>query len=408
MKSDDFCLKVAPCDKVTYWLSFLSLFFVDAVFRVRDYSDKDIDFQIVAKLLVFGVLLVYSLINAQFVFFDKRRLSSQIIMFLLLYFLVTTFWSESSLYGLLSMVSMFSYFLFIGVVIRKFGPGVLFDAFLSSAILFFLLSFAAYFLIPELGKISYWEYGVYVDGGRMSGIAGSANNLGRYACFAFVICFFMYLNGGRSRTIYLVGVLSILALLLSVNRSSMLMLALGVSILAFRKSISIYYYCAFLFGVFSLFVLFIFPDEILRIFSRSGEMEEIFTFTGRTNIWRVVLEIIAERPFFGHGYGSGVSLLSNYIDEIGFSPSHAHNLFLQILLYGGYVGLFVFIFSIGVIVKSSSTYKKMCVFLIFFVVYNGLLESGAFGGVVNITSVALFISVFLSEIKVKRVIKSNC
>src|SRR5262249_38395615 len=80
-------------------------------------------------------------------------------------------------------------------------------------------------------------------------------------------------------------------------------------------------------------------DALGGHFSRSGDPTEVFTLTGRLEIWQFVWERIVERPLFGWGYSASKVLLPNYT---GFQDNllidTAHNMLLQSLLSVGFVG----------------------------------------------------------------------
>ncbi|MEM7064221.1 MAG: O-antigen ligase family protein [Cyanobacteria bacterium P01_B01_bin.77] len=77
------------------------------------------------------------------------------------------------------------------------------------------------------------------------------------------------------------------------------------------------------------------------------------TLTGRTDIWRVSLEHIAERPWLGFGRGAFWFLGSQTQDEVsnavaafGFTAPHAHNGYIDLLLDIGLIGGFCFAISL--------------------------------------------------------------
>lgn len=59
-------------------------------------------------------------------------------------------------------------------------------------------------------------------------------------------------------------------------------------------------------------------------------------YTGREILWKETIDLIAIKPIFG--YGSGVTL-----DDFWHNGLSSHNLFLQIALQSGYLGLSLFI-----------------------------------------------------------------
>ena len=85
------------------------------------------------------------------------------------------------------------------------------------------------------------------------------------------------------------------------------------------------------------------PDSIFDAAGRETNL------TGRTDFWPYLQQAISERPLLGYGYDAffgsqlGKDTLSYYVVEAGgWTPYHAHNSFLQILLDSGYVGLCAF------------------------------------------------------------------
>lgn len=73
------------------------------------------------------------------------------------------------------------------------------------------------------------------------------------------------------------------------------------------------------------------------------------TFTGRSQIWEIVVDHIRTRPLFGSGYGaywSGLFWWSPSYDhfrKLYFYPGSAHNGYLEVLIDLGIVGLFCLI-----------------------------------------------------------------
>jgi exopolysaccharide production protein ExoQ len=69
------------------------------------------------------------------------------------------------------------------------------------------------------------------------------------------------------------------------------------------------------------------------------------TLTGRTDIWAVVLQLIAQKPLLGWGYNAiltgGDSIDYWIADQLGDKLPHAHNAWLQVTLQVGLVGLFL-------------------------------------------------------------------
>lgn len=75
------------------------------------------------------------------------------------------------------------------------------------------------------------------------------------------------------------------------------------------------------------------------------------TLTGRTEIWAVVLQLIAQKPLFGWGYAAmfipGDSITYWTAEQLGANLPHAHNSWLQITVETGLVGFSVIFMIIG-------------------------------------------------------------
>jgi O-antigen ligase len=77
------------------------------------------------------------------------------------------------------------------------------------------------------------------------------------------------------------------------------------------------------------------PRDLLEMIARSGSSKEILTLSGRLVIWPFTLERIAEAPWFGHGHASGMTVFKAFT---AWKIVHAHNAYLQSLVYVGLLG----------------------------------------------------------------------
>jgi O-antigen ligase len=142
---------------------------------------------------------------------------------------------------------------------------------------------------------------------------------------------------------------------------------------------------------------------IFKMVSRSGNVSEITSFTGRTEIWNAVLKLSAAEPWMGYGYASSVFVLPQHASEVGFATSHAHNLFLQLLLTTGVIGVSLFVISVIVIFLRAAVQRDRTVFaMMLFVIFNGITESSGFTTLANICTFAFAIAVTLPPLKRNR------
>jgi O-antigen ligase len=116
------------------------------------------------------------------------------------------------------------------------------------------------------------------------------------------------------------------------------------------------------------------------------------TLSGRTELWRLILQLIGDRPFFGYGIDAvfGYSLDENLISLIeGWPVPHAHNGWLSLLLDYGIVGTALYIAWFGHTAfraianfRRASRFTKLLavfpVFCVLFILSASISEEGLF------------------------------
>ncbi|WP_369601168.1 O-antigen ligase family protein [Hahella sp. SMD15-11] len=88
------------------------------------------------------------------------------------------------------------------------------------------------------------------------------------------------------------------------------------------------------------------------------KLENTYTRDVRWQIWDYWMEVIAERPVLGYGYGRDLSADYNHVDKarhpVAKHPlvSHAHNIFLNIYASVGLPGLLAFLYMIAGVARQ--------------------------------------------------------
>ncbi|MFN4266214.1 MAG: O-antigen ligase family protein [Aquabacterium sp.] len=79
--------------------------------------------------------------------------------------------------------------------------------------------------------------------------------------------------------------------------------------------------------------------SLTKLISRSGDVAELTTFTGRADIWQASWRLIENKPWIGYGLGSiRIELPKVFQDEWGNIYTTAHNFLLESLISVGIVG----------------------------------------------------------------------
>ena len=96
-----------------------------------------------------------------------------------------------------------------------------------------------------------------------------------------------------------------------------------------------------------------FGEDLVAIVGRDA------TLTGRTDIWRIVLDAIWQKPLLGFGYAAATDFIRPLlVAQIGSAAVDAHNGYLDVLLGTGIVGLAVLVFWIlSVIIRGIGRVK---------------------------------------------------
>jgi exopolysaccharide production protein ExoQ len=227
------------------------------------------------------------------------------------------------------------------------------------------------------------QYGIdnSLHNGAWQGVFAQKNSLGR----ALVLTIMVFIAGRGRKSLVVVGVLMCLCLIvLSKSATSVLVLAALVCALPMLRVLRSRYTFALpiiLFG-FLIVAASTLSDrfslsELLRLVHRDPSL------TGRTLLWSAVLSAIGRQPWLGYGFqafwlgGRGAS--SVIVEQLHWSPPHAHNGFLDLTLEIGLIGLAIFIIGYLLLWRQALRFLKrepgrkamwLCMYLTFLLAYN--------------------------------------
>lgn len=181
------------------------------------------------------------------------------------------------------------------------------------------------------------------------------NLYAEYLIMIIPLTFARFLSVDQKKKIFyaLIGIVQLIALLLTFSRGGWLGLvfAVGVFILFLKRDLIIKLIPL---GIISLFFL---PNSIMMRIKSIGSLSDSSNFY-RLQIWENSVNII--KDFFVTGVGLGFesfrSISSLYIKD--FSPYHAHNTYLELMIEIGALGLILFIWLLGKLLKDIR-YQKM-------------------------------------------------
>jgi O-antigen ligase len=383
----------------TLLLVFLSVFLIDATFRIREYADKGVDFQVLIKIVLWATLASVALVQLPRWFANVMTPTGLTSIVFILWLFITAAISPVPAYSAVAAFSIAAYLLFSAYLGAQFERSDIFLVIVLAITAVCIISIIVYFAAPEFGRFVYWHNDQRYVSGRMAGIAGSANNLGRLAALGLML---IVLHAREMQRVHrlivpVCTVILLAALLMTNSRSSMAMVLVlcGAAMLLRWRRLHIIVLLA---AIGCLFAVLVIPagDEILKMISRSGDISEVTSMTGRSDIWAAVPKLIEGRLWTGFGYASSIFVVPAHEAEVGFLTSHAHNLILQLLLTTGWIGVGLFTISFLLTGLRAAYFSDRTILLLLgFVILNGITESSAFSSVANICTLAYALAVTL-------------
>lgn len=371
------------------------------------------DIQSIAKGIVWCVILLFGIVNGAKPVFRDRALS--IFCIYALFAFCSAFYSPSIGLGLGSGVALLALGFYSGVISSwEFSriSSTWRNLFLALSLMAFF-SVVFYFALPEWAR-DYKAAGA----GRLRGVTGSGNSLGPLVGVATIIGFYCWRTAmsGKAKLLIAFAILvNLAALVLTQSRSSMVALVGAIAItrfLAARAWIWLFFSGIAAIGAW-VYQQQSIVDDLLSILasviSRGGNVSEITSVTGRSDIWDAATTIWLKSPWVGFGLGSPRVLLSEAHISSWQTYESAHNWLLESLVSFGVVGttllsmfltvLFVKVFklyhaaaSVPSGQRTDEDWLSFCLMrCLIFALINGMTEK-AFAGVPSPTTTLLAIT----------------
>lgn len=301
--------------------------------------------------------------------------------------LATSTYSVTPLYTLGASIAFLGIWVTAVCTAKVFAPGRGLAILISALLIAMVVSLVLYLVLPDRVMTP-------MDGGRilrLSGLFGSPNNLGRAAALTILLVFLAWRHL-RFQQAFALTVVALLVcgacLYLSGSRASTLGLLVGLAVaLLGRRPLLMAAVLVFLACGVTIFLLSPEARELaVSLISRSGTVTEVTTFTGRTDIWQFVLEMIRQSPWLGYGFASTREVIPDgYSGAFGWTTTSAHNLWLQAWITTGLIGLVLVLISmLWSLSQMFTQHLPEADAALVFVIVVGLFEASALGPSVNL------------------------
>lgn len=267
-----------------------------------------------------------------------------------------------------------------------------------------LFSFMFVLAIPEYGIMN-----TDAITGAWRGIYPHKNGLGESMFISFLTFYFLANSAKRYQLLFKIcALLSVILIYFGESATALISVVFVFLIYQGLKHLSLESKQSVLFILLFLIAVLLIQFLILANFNAflSANDKDI-TLSGRTILWDSLWGFIREKPLLGYGYGSFFSGLHRETDLLWkvhtWSPVHAHNGYIQILLNLGVVGLltlmigyFSCLFTSLFKYLVSKNMQMMWIFLLLiYTVFLNLTEVSFFSvnSIVWVTSVASIYSI---------------
>lgn len=335
-------LKKAVAGSTAAIIAYLAIviFTTDGQFRARGAGEIDADWQ---SLLKFGLWIGAGVIGFAHMPPIRTIINRPGPALWLAYIamaIISSVYAPTPLYSFGCAFSLLCFFAFAYAIIAKLTEAQFMWTVVSAFAVFLAIGWVVFYQNPGLGTSEAWTYNGIVL--RMCGLAGQATNLGS-VCAKYLAVLFLLWTAGRCRlvTALPLAALGVASLIASDARTGMIAVIVGIVVAMLAQSSKglIMAALAAVAGVIAS-VIFSFPmDALGSHFSRSGDPTEVFTLTGRLEIWDFVEREIMEKPFFGWGYNASKVIIAKHVGfQDGLMIDTAHNMLLQSLMSVGFIG----------------------------------------------------------------------
>lgn len=280
------------------------------------------------------------------------------------------------------------YLLFTAMALATLGPRKLLAAIVAGTSLYMLVTWGLFVLVPEMGTFE--EYISATETVRRMGGTGHPNNIAKTAIAIVLVGVAMYL--GRTDTLISVGVrgpwqrLVLIAIMIlaaatvvaTLSRTAMLAGMAAGGILLIDRLYGRGGLALGIIGIASAATLVLaislvtgegpFSESAVSAVTKSGDVEELTSLTGRTTIWEEAISFIVKRPLTGYGMDSAASVMSR-------EATGTHNLLLHVTFSAGVVACLVMVLMLGwsLVFGATSSYEWIRTVLTY-VLVSGLVE----------------------------------
>jgi len=316
-------------------------------FMTTGREEFSVNLQLLLRLAICGACGLFGLFHLRESFQQLTRFPLAWAAMFGLWSLLTLGVAQSPIYVAAALGCLWCMLLFIPAALHVLGGRTAALALLAGLTCFALGAWFLYLFVPSIGRQDF-----IVGDFETTRFGHSPQELALQLAWLLALSLLLVGKGVISRRVAILPLaLALVTLPLTQSRTAMLTAALAAIVVLWRmigSRVAALLACsgvaltaAVLLAIFATDGVEFRSDQVLKKFTRSGRLSEIYTFTGRTEIWQFTLHKIGREPILGYGYGASRFALSDAYEVSGYNENelhHAHNLPLNIVLTTGVIG----------------------------------------------------------------------
>lgn len=312
-------------------------------FRQRELGETGLDWQNGTKFVVWSAIIGLGILRwRELAALMGKPLTGLSLSYAAIALLSAT-WSEVPAYTAASAIGMLAYLVLACLLVRDLNEAAILRimvwslaAYIVAGLLAGALSFDTAWLAPSADEST----------NRLQGFSGHPNTFGQQAAVFITLTVIAWrlrtFGTGAACALLLIGCVAILA---SGSRTNLAAALIAWFVIALRSSP--WRHLVVLAGMTAVATLLMIAatgdlaeiGALAKGLSRTGAEGEVFTLTGRTELWATAWHLITEKPLFGWGYNGIEDIMSRTV-SVGFEGTaiNAHNMLLQSLASLGFIG----------------------------------------------------------------------
>ena len=359
---------------------------IDSAVRGSPASPLSFDTQVLVKMLVIAGILMVGLANLPASISYFRSVPATALSLYLILAVASSLYSPEPAFTLIHSVSFIAVFLFAGALVARLS----FRDIMMTSLIVLGIHVVVTLACAPLGRVPpVWM--ISGEGGniiRLQGFVGHPLRLADVAAIWVLCAWVMWLQGWL-RLRFLVVILALGAITLALAHERMPIAACLLGLMSIGRFRPLAMWAVFALVLAALFSAIFAPGIVTGFataISRGGGTEEIFTLTGRLELWRQSLVITMERPLFGFGFSAAGHVLAEryQVPRGGSLPSGAEGTIPQSLLSLGLIGTTLLVVTlVSLIVYAVRNRDSVLNPFICYAFFTGLTTASAIGRSVN-------------------------